>query len=59
MSQVRDLKILNSVKQIIYTRHNNTSNLKFNGKLDTDVSTFSNELNKTAFGDELKDLINQ
>ena len=59
MSQVRDLKILNSVEQRLQNRRNDTSNLKFDSKLDTYVSTSSNELNKTAFEDELKDLINQ
>ena len=59
MSQVRDLKILNSVEQRLQNRRNDTSNLKFDGKLDTDVATSSTELNKTAFEDELKDLINQ
>ena len=60
ITQVRDLKILNSIEQRIHTRRNDTTGLKFNGKLDTDTSTSSdNELNKTAFEDELKDLISQ
>ena len=60
ISQVRDIKILNSVEQRIHTRRNDTTSPKFKGKLDIDSSpTSSTELNKTAFEDELKDLVNQ
>ena len=39
ISQVRDIKILNSVEQRIHTRRNDTTSPKFKGKLDIERSS--------------------
>ena len=58
INQTRGLKVVTASEGAINKRRNDVTNLKFNGKLDTDAAASTTELNKTAFEFELTRMIN-
>ena len=57
INQTRAIRVVIAFEGVINKRRDDISNLKFNGKLDTNVAASTTELNKTSFEFELTRLI--
>ena len=57
ISQVRAIRTLPATEQMLHRYRDDTSSLKFNGKLNTITTSTTTELNKVAFEGEIRRLI--
>ena len=57
INQTRSIKVVTAFEGAINKRRDEVTNLKFNGKLDTNAASSTTELNKTSFEYELTRLI--